>query len=69
MIQIHPVGILAVIAVVMCWSFAWVLYRTGTPGSMARITYIRQCFRRQELSTRLVIVRCSHSIQPFSPQH
>jgi len=36
MIQIHPVGILAVIAVVMCWGFAWVLYRTGTPGSMAR---------------------------------
>jgi hypothetical protein len=36
MFELHPVGILAIIAFAMCWIFAWILYRTGTPGSMAR---------------------------------
>ena len=36
MIQADPYGILAVIAFVLCWSLAAVLYRVGTPGSVAR---------------------------------
>jgi len=36
MFELRPVGILAIIAFAMFWSFAWVLYRTATPGSMAR---------------------------------
>lgn len=36
MLIVHPVGLLAAIAVAMCWSLAWVLYRTGSSGSMAR---------------------------------
>jgi hypothetical protein len=37
MFQVHPIGILALVAVAMCWGFAVVLYRTGAPGSMARM--------------------------------
>ncbi len=36
MIQINSVAFLAIVAVVMCWSLAVVLYRVGTPGSVAR---------------------------------
>ncbi len=36
MLQVHPVGILAMLAVTMCWAFAVVLYRVGTAGSVAR---------------------------------
>lgn len=36
MFLIHPVGILALFAVAMCWVLATVLYRVGTPGSVAR---------------------------------
>ena len=36
MYQIHPVGILALFAVTLCWSLAIVLYRTGHVGSVAR---------------------------------
>jgi hypothetical protein len=36
MFQAHPVGILALVAVAMCWGLAVVLYRTGTSGSVAR---------------------------------
>jgi tellurite resistance protein len=31
-----PRGILAVVAIAMCWALAVVLYRVGTPGSVAR---------------------------------
>ena len=34
MLQIY--GILALVAVAMCWSLAVVLYRVGTAGSVAR---------------------------------
>jgi hypothetical protein len=36
MFQFHPVGILALVAVAMCWSLAVVLYRTSAAGSVAR---------------------------------
>lgn len=36
MYQISPVAVLAFIAVAMCWALAVVLYRVGTPGSVAR---------------------------------
>jgi hypothetical protein len=36
MLHIHPVGILALIALAMCWILAVVLYRVGTAGSVAR---------------------------------
>ena len=36
MYQISPVAVLALIAVGMCWALAVVLYRVGTPGSVAR---------------------------------
>ena len=36
MYQISPVAVLALIAVAMCWALAVVLYRVGTPGSVAR---------------------------------
>ncbi len=36
MFQTNSVGILALVALVMCWSFAAVLYRVGTTGSVAR---------------------------------
>jgi len=36
MLSIHPYGILALFAVVMCWALAVVLYRVGTVGSVAR---------------------------------
>jgi hypothetical protein len=36
MFQIHTVGILALVAVAMCWALAMVLFRVGTPGSVAR---------------------------------
>lgn len=36
MIQLNLVAILALVAVTMCWSLAVVLYRVGTPGSVAR---------------------------------
>ena len=35
MIHIHPAGILALIALAMCWILAVVLYRVGTAGSVA----------------------------------
>lgn len=36
MFQIHPVGILALVAVTLCWGLAIVLYRTGHASSVAR---------------------------------
>lgn len=36
MLQANPVAILALVAVVMCWALATVLYRVSTPGSVAR---------------------------------
>jgi hypothetical protein len=36
MFQFHPIGILALVAVVMCWVLAVVLFRVGTAGSVAR---------------------------------
>jgi hypothetical protein len=36
MLQFSPVGILAFIAVALCWGLAVVLYRVGVPGSVAR---------------------------------
>lgn len=36
MFQIDPVGLLAVVAVAMCWSLSVVLYRVSMPGSSAR---------------------------------
>ncbi len=36
MFQAHPLGILALVAVAMCWALAVVLFRVGTPGSVAR---------------------------------
>jgi len=36
MFQVHPVGILALVAVTLCWGLAIVLYRTGHVGSVAR---------------------------------
>ena len=36
MFQFHPVGILALFAVTLCWGLAIVLYRTGHVGSVAR---------------------------------
>jgi hypothetical protein len=37
MFQIHPVGILALVALVMCLSLAIVLFRVGTAGNVARM--------------------------------
>ena len=37
MFQFNSVGLLALIAITMCWSFAVVLYRTGLPGGVARM--------------------------------
>lgn len=37
MFQADPRGILALVAVAMCWALAVVLYRVGTPGSAARM--------------------------------
>jgi len=36
MIQLNFIAVLALVAVTMCWSLAVVLYRVGTPGSVAR---------------------------------
>ena len=36
MFQLGPRGVLAAIAVAMCWALALLLFRTGAPGSMAR---------------------------------
>lgn len=36
MFQANPVGILAFVAVAMCWSLAVLLYRVGTTGGVAR---------------------------------
>ena len=36
MFQASSTGFLALIAVAMCWGLAVVLYRVGTPGSVAR---------------------------------
>jgi len=36
MFHVDPRGILAVVAIAMCWSLAVVLFRTGGPGSMGR---------------------------------
>jgi len=36
MFQFSPNGILALAALIMCWSLAAVLYRVGAPGSVAR---------------------------------
>ena len=36
MFQFSPIGFLALIAFVMCWSLAAVLYRVGDTGSVAR---------------------------------
>ena len=37
MFQIHPVGILALVAFVMCLSLAMVLFRVGSAGNVARM--------------------------------
>jgi hypothetical protein len=37
MFQFNSVGLLAVVAVAMCWGFAFVLYRTSLPGGVARM--------------------------------
>jgi len=34
--QFHPYGVLALVATAMCWALAVVLYRVGSPGSVAR---------------------------------
>ncbi|MGD8921294.1 MAG: hypothetical protein PVH90_10725 [Gammaproteobacteria bacterium] len=36
MLQFHPFGLLAWIAVALCWTLAIVLFRVGMPGSVAR---------------------------------
>ena len=36
MLQAHPYGIVALVATAMCWGLAVVLFRVGTPGSVAR---------------------------------
>ncbi len=36
MFQANSVGILALVALAMCWGLAVVLYRVGTTGSVAR---------------------------------
>lgn len=36
MLQFNPIGMLAVVALVLCWSLAIVLFRVGEPGSVAR---------------------------------
>jgi len=36
MLQAEPVGILALVAVAMCWSLAVVLFRVGMPGTASR---------------------------------
>ncbi len=36
MFQADPLGILALVAVAMCWALAIVLFRVGAPGSVAR---------------------------------
>ena len=36
MFQFHPFGIVALVATILCWSLAVVLYRVGAPGSVAR---------------------------------
>lgn len=36
MFQADPWGILALVAVAMCWALAITLFRVGTPGSTAR---------------------------------
>lgn len=36
MFQFNAIGMIALVATAMCWSLAVVLYRTGSPGSVAR---------------------------------
>ncbi len=36
MFHADPRGILALVAIAMCWALAVVLFRVGTPGSVAR---------------------------------
>lgn len=36
MFQVHPLAVLALIAVLLCWSLGAVLFRTGLPGSVGR---------------------------------
>ncbi len=36
MFQVDPYGIMGLVTVAMCWTFATVLYRVGAPGSVAR---------------------------------
>ena len=36
MFQADPRGLLALVALAMCWALAIVLYRLGTPGTSAR---------------------------------
>jgi hypothetical protein len=42
MFELHPVGILAIIAFAMCWIFAWILYRTGTIACILRGFSLRE---------------------------
>lgn len=36
MFQVHPLAVLALIAVLLCWGLSVVLFRTGMPGSVGR---------------------------------
>ena len=40
MLQLQPIGILGLVAVAACWSLAVVLYRVGSPGTVARKLFI-----------------------------
>jgi len=34
--QVHPLAILALTTVLLCWSLSALLFRTGMPGSVGR---------------------------------
>ena len=40
MLQLQPIGILGLVAIAACWSLAVVLYRVGSPGTVARKLFI-----------------------------
>ncbi len=51
MLQVTPLGVLSLVAVLACWIFAAVLFRAGTPGSIARKLSLLLVFEGITLAT------------------
>ncbi len=65
MFQASPWGILAIIAVAMCWALAVVLFRVGTPGSVARRLSLLLVVEGTTLGTSTAPLFILTSIQDF----